>query len=71
MIKNMVPFAVISMKNNKAMGITTEMNIDRDNKRVQIGLTWYAKSVKRTSLNTECKLMLLEQTLNTKFSKEI
>ena len=58
------------MKNNKAMGITTKMNIDRDNKRVQTGSTWYAKSVQRTSLNTECKLMLLEQTLNTKFSKE-
>ena len=33
--QNMLPFAVISMKNNKAMGITTKMNIDRDNKRVQ------------------------------------
>ena len=66
----MLPFAVNSMKNNKAMGITTKMNIERDIKRVQIGSTWYAKSVQRTSLNTECKLMLLEQTLNTKFSKE-
>ena len=36
------------------------MNIDRDNKIVQIGSTWYAKSVQCTSLNTECKLMLLE-----------
>ena len=66
----MRPFAVISMKNNKAMGITTKMNIDRDNKRDYMGSTWYAKSVQRTSLNTECKLILLEQTLNTKFSKE-
>ena len=70
MIKNVLPFAVISMKNNKVMGITTKMNIDRDNKRDYMGSTWYAKSVQRTSLNTECKLMLLEQTLNTKFSKE-
>ena len=58
--KSMLPFAVISLRNNKAVGMTTYMNIDRDNKRVEIGSTWYAKSVQRTSLNTECKLMLLE-----------
>ena len=58
--KSMLPFAVISMRNNKAVGMTTYMNIDKDNKRVEIGSTWYAKSVQRTSLNTECKLMLLE-----------
>ena len=58
--KSMLPFPVISMRNNKAVGMTTYMNIDQDNKRVEIGSTWYAKSVQRTSLNTECKLMLLE-----------
>ena len=58
--KSMLPFAVISMRNNKAVGMTTYMNVDRDNKRVEIGSTWYTKSVQRTSLNTECKLMLLE-----------
>jgi len=57
---SMLPFAVISKKNNKAMGMTTYMNIDQENKRVEIGSTWYAKSVQRTSLNTECKLLLLE-----------
>mgnify|MGYP006059950557 FL=1 len=58
--KSMLPFAVISMRNNKAVGMTTYMNIDQDNKRVEIGSTWYAKSVQRTSFNTVCKLMLLE-----------
>ena len=58
--KSMLPFAVISMRNNKAVGMTTYMNIDQDNKRVETGSTWYAKSVQRTSLNSECKLMLLE-----------
>ena len=58
--KSMLPFAVISLRSNKAVGMTTYMNIDQDNKRVEIGSTWYAKSVQRTSLNTECKLMLLE-----------
>ena len=56
----MLPFAVISLKTEKAVGMTTYMNVDKENKRVEIGSTWYAKSVQRTSLNTECKLELLE-----------
>ena len=56
----MLPFAVISLKTEKAVGMTTYMNVDKENKRVEIGSTWYAKSVQRTSLNTECKLVLLE-----------
>ena len=40
--------------------MTAYMNIDRDNKRVEIESTWYAKSVQCTSLNSRCKLMLLE-----------
>ena len=39
--------------------MTTYMNIDSQFRRVEIGSTWYAKSVQRTPLNTECKLMLL------------
>ena len=56
----MLPFAVISLKTENAVGMTTYMNVDKENKRVEIGSTWYAKSVQRTSLNTECKLVLLE-----------
>ena len=43
----------------RIVGMTTYMNIDALNKRVEIGSTWYANSVQRTPLNTECKLMLL------------
>ena len=57
---SMVPFAVICLRDKIAVGMTTYMNVDKENKRVEIGSTWYAKSVQRTSLNTECKLMLLE-----------
>jgi RimJ/RimL family protein N-acetyltransferase len=35
------------------------MNVDAANRRVEIGSTWYAKSVQRTPLNTQCKLLLL------------
>ena len=54
---SMLPFAVIS--NSKAVGMTTYMNIDAANRRVEIGSTWYRSSVQRSGLNTECKRMLL------------
>jgi hypothetical protein len=41
------------------VGMTTYMNIDEDNLRLEIGSTWYRGSVQRTAINTECKLMLL------------
>ncbi|HEY4374596.1 MAG TPA: GNAT family protein [Burkholderiales bacterium] len=55
----MLPFAVKSVALNRMVGMTTYMNVDQMNKRVEIGATWYAKSVQRSPLNTECKLMLL------------
>ena len=56
---SMLPFAVRSLASGRIAGMTTYMNIDAKNRRVEIGSTWYAKSVQRTPLNTECKLMLL------------
>ncbi|CAG9174494.1 GNAT family N-acetyltransferase [Cupriavidus pinatubonensis] len=55
---SMQPFAVRDASGQLA-GMTTYMNIDAPNRRVEIGSTWYAQRVQRTPLNTECKLMLL------------
>jgi N-acetyltransferase len=55
---SMLPFTVFDPA-GRIVGMTTYMNIDALNKRVEIGSTWYAHSVQRTLLNTECKLMLL------------
>ena len=55
----MLPFAVIDNTTGRAVGMTTYMNIDSVNRRVEIGSTWYRKSVQRTALNTQCKLLLL------------
>jgi RimJ/RimL family protein N-acetyltransferase len=54
---SMLPFAVL--QEGKAVGMTTYMNIDAPNKRVEIGSTWYRANVQRSSLNTECKRLLL------------
>lgn len=56
---SMLPFAVRSVARGQVVGMTTYMNIDASRDRVEIGSTWYAKSVQRTPLNTECKLLLL------------
>jgi RimJ/RimL family protein N-acetyltransferase len=56
---SMLPFAVIDNATRQAVGMTTYMNADPLNRRVEIGSTWYRKSVQRTDLNTDCKLLLL------------
>ena len=55
---SMLPFTVFDAA-GKIAGMSTYMNIDAANRRVEIGSTWYAKRVQRTPLNTECKLLLL------------
>ena len=62
---SMLPFAVLDARTGKAVGMTTYMNIDAGNRRLEIGSTWYRRSVQRTALNTECKLVLLTHAFET------
>jgi RimJ/RimL family protein N-acetyltransferase len=55
---SMLPFAVFDA-DGKIAGMTTYMNVDTPNRRVEIGSTWYAKRVQRSAVNTQCKLLLL------------
>jgi RimJ/RimL family protein N-acetyltransferase len=55
---SMYPFCVLDAK-GVPVGMTTFMNIDQDNFRLEIGSSWYRQSVQRTAINSECKLMLL------------
>ncbi len=54
----MLPFTVQDGR-GRIVGMTTYMNVDRANQRVEIGSTWYAQSTQRSALNTECKRLLL------------
>ena len=54
-----LPFTVIDLASGQPVGMTTYMNIDAANRRLEIGATWYRRSVQRSAINTECKLMLL------------
>lgn len=55
----MLPFSVRDLATGRLVGMTTYMNLDAARHRLEIGSTWYAKSVQRTAINTECKLLLL------------
>jgi RimJ/RimL family protein N-acetyltransferase len=55
---SMLPFTVFNAA-GEIVGMTTFMNIDSANRRVEIGSTWYAASSQRSPLNTQCKLLLL------------
>jgi N-acetyltransferase len=57
--RSMLPFTVIERATGQTGGMTTYMNVDTINRRVEIGSTWYARRVQRTALNTEAKLLLL------------
>jgi RimJ/RimL family protein N-acetyltransferase len=56
---SMQPFAIIDIATGLAIGMTTFMNIDATNRRVEIGSTWLSKSTQRTFINTESKLLLM------------
>lgn len=61
---SMLPFTVRDPA-GKIVGMTTYMNVDQGVRRVEIGSTWYSKSVQRSPLNTQCKLLLLQHAFET------
>ena len=61
---SMLPFTVLDAQGRVA-GMTTYMNIDAPNRRLEIGSTLYRQSAQRTPLNTECKQMLLTHAFET------
>ena len=58
--KTILPFIIIHKQSNKIVGTTRYLNIDYDNHRLEIGHTWIAKSYRRTVVNTESKLLMLQ-----------
>ena len=56
---SMLPFTARRADTGAVVGMTTYMNADAVNRRVEIGSTWTARSAQRTGVNTESKLLLL------------
>ncbi|HYD79192.1 MAG TPA: GNAT family protein [Paucimonas sp.] len=60
-----LPFVVRDLASGAIVGTTSYHDIVTSIDRVEIGYTWYAKSVQRTHVNTACKLMLLTHAFDT------
>jgi RimJ/RimL family protein N-acetyltransferase len=56
---NRFAFAVLDELSGRVLGSTSYHDILPAVKRVEIGYTWYAKSVQRSHVNTTCKLLML------------
>jgi len=62
---NRFAFAVTDAESGKVLGSTSYHDILPAVKRVEIGWTWYAKSVQRSHVNTTCKLLLMTHAFET------
>lgn len=54
-----MPFVVRRKSDDRIVGSTRYFNVDAASRRLEIGHTWYSRSVQRTGINTEAKLNLL------------
>ncbi len=54
-----VTFAVVHLETGKAVGSTAYIDIVREHRTLEIGMTWYGTAWQRTGVNTECKYLLL------------
>lgn len=55
---SMLPFTSFDA-DGRVVGMTSYMNIDAANKRVEIGSTWTAARMQRSAFNTQCKRLLV------------
>lgn len=58
-------FAVIDAASGRVLGSTSFHDILPAVRRVEIGYTWYARSLQRTHVNTTCKLMMMGHAFDT------
>lgn len=60
-----LPFAVVDLENNRAIGCTRYLNIQVTNRSLEIGGTWYGLDYQGTAVNPECKYLLLKHAFET------
>ncbi|MDU9694037.1 GNAT family protein [Priestia aryabhattai] len=58
--KTELPFVVIDQDSNSIIGSTRLYDISYERLTVELGSTFYDKSAQKTSINTECKYLLLK-----------
>ncbi len=62
---HMLPFVVRDLASGKVVGSTRYHDIVMPIERLEIGYTWYAKSMQRSHVNTSCKLLLMTHAFET------
>ncbi len=53
------PFAIFDKASGRCVGSSSYLNMDRSNRRLEIGFTWLSPDWQRTRVNTEAKFLLL------------
>ena len=59
------PFVTIDKESGRIIGSTRFGNIDRPNRKVEIGWTWITPAFQRTRVNTEAKYLMLRHAFET------
>lgn len=60
-----LPWAVVDANIGRVLGCTSYHDLIPAVRRVEIGWTWYARSVQRSHVNTAAKLLLMEHAFET------
>lgn len=55
----LAPWAIIDAATGRAVGMTTYLNLDPANRRLEIGSTWIGAAAQGTGVNPAAKLLLL------------
>lgn len=56
---NRFPWVILESATGRMVGSSSYLDIDPANQRIEIGWTWLSRSVWRSAVNTEAKLLLL------------
>ncbi|MFC7754494.1 GNAT family N-acetyltransferase [Tsukamurella soli] len=56
---DLAPWAIIDPRTGSAVGMTTYLHLDPDNRRLEIGSTWLGRRAQGTGINPAAKLLLL------------
>ncbi len=62
---NSVSFIIVRKSDGRAVGMTAYLNIEPEDRALEIGGTWLDPQVWRTPINTECKYLLLRHAFET------
>ncbi|MER6947227.1 GNAT family protein [Nonomuraea sp. NPDC000554] len=66
-----VGFAVVLKETGRAVGWTTYIDVPDYDESLEIGWTWYGRSVWRTAVNTACKVLLLDHAFGLGYNRMV